>query len=104
MVRGPWTHNTLVQLAVIGHCTTQQVVNVFHFEATGAEEALYTDDSLAQAGSLALAQDFNTNRMSDWLDLHTQDYVVDLLRAQVLERPANVGHRLSAVEEGPTRR
>jgi hypothetical protein len=61
VAHGAWSHNTIFSLALVGTSSSQSIVNVLHFEATTAQEALYGGDAGAQADGLVLAADWVTN-------------------------------------------
>jgi hypothetical protein len=96
IVHGNWTKNTLFQLAILGRCQGQAIVNVFHYEVTGVQEALLLSDAQAVTRAAAMADDFRLNCLTAWRNAHTSDYSVLALRSQVLERPGNYEHRLIA--------
>lgn len=101
MPHGAWTHSTLGQLVLHGTCGGQDVVNVLHFEATGAEEATYATDADASAGFDALAADWVANLLTAFRAIMPGNYVLPRVSSQVLERPANVNHRLTTVDRFP---
>lgn len=94
MVHGPWTPNTLIQLSLIGGCQGQTIANVHHFEVTGAVEATLLSDTLAQSAAMAVGNDWRSNLQTPWLACHTNDYTLQRIQVQVLERPTQVNHRL----------
>ena len=97
---GPWPGTgSLAQLSLIGVCQGQAVVNVFHFTAPAATEAAFASDADRITWATALAADFRTNVRASWLAAHTLDYFLNVIRAQVLEVPGQVEHRLSAVDD-----
>jgi hypothetical protein len=69
-------------------------VNVHHFEASAGTEATLLTDTLAQTYAANLGNDWRTNLQATWLAAHPNDYYLDTIRVQVLERPGNVNHRL----------
>lgn len=99
MVHGNWTKNTIFKLGLIGRCQGQAIISNHYFEATGAKEALLIDDTVAQAAGDTLAADWRTNLRAAWLACHTNDYFLDRIDAQVVERPGNFEHRLLATSD-----
>lgn len=94
MVHGVWGPNTLTQLTLVGRCQGNAVVNVHHFEASAGTEATLLSDTLAQTYAANLGNDWRTNLQTTWLACHPNDYYLDSIRVQVLERPGNLNHRL----------
>lgn len=100
ITHGPWPYtSTIAQLSLIGLCQSQTIVNVFHFDAPTATEAAFASDSDRIAWATALAADWRTNVRAGWLAAHTLDYSLTVIRAQVLEVPGQLEHRLSAVDD-----
>lgn len=99
MPHGNWTHNTIFKLGLIGRCQGQAVIANHYFEATEVKEALLLNDGIAQAAGATLASDWLTNLLSAWRACHTNDYFLDRVDAQVVERPANFEHRLLATSD-----
>jgi hypothetical protein len=94
----PWPRKTICQLSIIGTAHSVQVVNVFHFEAAQTLEATLTSDQVAQVAAGDLADAWLTNLKTPWLACHTNSYNLQMVRAQVLERPGTFRHRLTPVE------
>lgn len=90
----PWAHRSVCQLSIIGVVYGQQVVNTHHFEAAQVLETSFANDGLAQAAGTALAQAWITAHKTRYLALFQGDYAMQMVRAQVLERPNNWRHRL----------
>jgi len=99
MAHGPWAHRSIAQLSLIGSAEGQKIVNVYHFEATVAGEALMVSDTVAQTRANTLASDWLAACKVQWLQNHPVGYSLDQVVAQVLERPGNVDHRLVATIE-----
>lgn len=99
MVHGAWAQRTVFQLSLIGSSNGQSIVNVHHFQATPANEALLLNDGLAQTSAQALVNDWQANLQTLWLACHLATYSLVRRRVQVLERPANVSHRLVAIDD-----
>jgi hypothetical protein len=98
MVHAAWSHNTIFSMALVGVSQSQSIVNVLHFEATAAQEALYLSDAGAQADGLVLAADWVTNCLATWRLMHPNYYTLSKLSVQVLERPGLVNHKLVATD------
>ncbi len=98
MVHANWGHNTLIQLTLLGRCQLQQIVNVHHFEASAVEEATLLADSTANASAGSLADDWIANLKTLWLACHTNDYTLEKVTTQVLERPGLFEHKLTQQE------
>jgi hypothetical protein len=96
MVHAAWAQRTIAQLSLLGSAEGQQIVNVYHFQATVAGEALMISDSVAQTMATTLATDWLTACKVQWLQNHPAGYSLNQVTAQVLERPGNVDHRLVA--------
>jgi hypothetical protein len=94
----PWTHRTLFQMTLIATCDLAQIVNTHHFEASQVEETSFSTDQLAIDSGGALADDWVTNMKTSWLATHTSDYVLQVVKVQVVERPANFRHKLTPIE------
>jgi hypothetical protein len=102
MVHAAWSHNTMVELVLIGRLHGQQIVNVHAFEASAAEEATFLSDSLADASAIALRNDWVTNMQALWLAGISNEYALVTIGSQVVERPATVSHRLGRQDRLPT--
>jgi hypothetical protein len=98
----PWTHNTVCSLTLIGVASTSQIVNVFHFEASGVKEATFIDDNERVDWANDLADDFVTNMKAPWLTVHSSDYTLQMVRTQVLEVEGAFRHKLTAIERAQT--
>jgi hypothetical protein len=98
MVRGPWAGRSIVQLSLVGLCQGQQIVNVLHFEKEAVADALLLTDAAHQADGTALANDWLTNLLASWRPIHTPDYTLQKVVAQVLEVNGQIDHRLVATE------
>lgn len=94
MVHGPWTHNTICELVLIGSVAGQQVINVHAFEAAAAEEATFTSDTLADNSAQTLRDDWITNLITTYKAVHGTLYSLVTVGSQIVERPSNVSHRL----------
>jgi hypothetical protein len=98
MVHSAWTHRTLARITMNGRFSGNAIVNVFHFEATTVSEATFTTDAAAQAALLALLADFTTTQTTTFLAIHSPGYTLQGLTGQILERPSNVSHALTAAD------
>lgn len=98
MAHGPWTHNTLIQLNIIGTTFGQQLVNVHCFEASAVQEATYTSDADRVVDAGLLADDWIANGKTTYLNCKTPEYTLNRVVAQVLEVKNQTSHRLSSVE------
>jgi len=98
MAHGAWTKNDLAALVLHGRGAAQDMVTVFHFEATGAQQLLNTSDAAAQSWADALIDDWRTNHMSAWLAIIPAPYTLPRVTAQVLERNGQTNHKLSLTE------
>lgn len=98
MVHGAWGFKTICQLSIIGTAFGVQVVNVHHFEASADDEADFTNDQVAQAAGLTLLNGWVTGVKDEYLGCVSTDYTMVSLRAQILERPGLVEHRLTPSE------
>jgi hypothetical protein len=98
MAHGPWSHKTLMAMVLRGRCNAQDIVNVFHFEASAVEDATFVTDELARASAAAMITDWRTNLMPAWLACATADYTLPIVSVQVLERNGLVNHKLSPSE------
>lgn len=101
MAVGPWTHNTVGQITILGTYATNRIANVFNFEASEVEEGLMLNDELATEWISELLTDFRTTLETLWLACLPSGYAIESYRGQVVERPGNVAHRLGAVEISP---
>jgi hypothetical protein len=102
MAHAAWAKRTIARLSIIGQCQSQKVVAVHHFQATTAREASMTDDAAAVTWAQTIATAWLANCKASYLAAHTQDFTLLNVQSQVLERPANVDHRLTAVDNTPT--
>lgn len=98
----PWTHRTINEMTIIGTALGSQIVNTHHFEASAVEEGTYTSDAVALAGSTTLADFWISNLKSVWLTCHPADYVITMVKCQVVERPGTFRHRLTPIERPQT--
>jgi len=98
MAHNPWGYRTVCQLSVIGQAFGVQIVNVFHFEASGDDEADFINDQAAQAAGATLAQGWITARKASYLACVSTDYAMVMVRSQILERPGQFEHRLTPIE------
>lgn len=102
MVHGPWTHNTMAELVLLGRIAGQQVVNVHAFEASAVEEALFvTLDTSANASAIVLRDDWVTNLKAQYLAVMASNYVLETVGVQIVERPGLVSHRLGRQDVTP---
>ena len=90
----PWTHRSLCQISIIGTVYGQQIVNVHHFEAAQTLETTLVSDTIAMQQQAVLGQAWITAHKTRWLALFTADYSLQVVRAQILERPNLWRHRL----------
>lgn len=102
MVHADWSHNTIFQLVLHGKHNTNDNVNVFNFEATAAREALMTTDALAVTEAGTIVDDWIANLQTAWLAAISLNYTLPRLTCQVVERPGEYEHRLTAVERFPS--
>lgn len=98
MVHPAWPKRTIFQLGLYGRCQAQAIVNIHHFEASATEEATFVVDDVAQASGQALVDDWVANLKTAWLACHTQDYTLERVTGQVIERPGQINHKLAAHE------
>lgn len=94
----PWAFKTVTQLTLIGVCDTSQIVNVFHFMADPTYDNTLTSDGLAATAAAGLAADWITTTKPVWLACHASDYTLQLVKAQVIERPGQFRRKLSTTE------
>jgi hypothetical protein len=102
MPHGPWTHEAICQISITGSALGSQIVNTMHFEASGAADAAMTDDALAISWGATLVDHWITNLKTTWLAAHPPDYVMSMIRAQVLERKGYRNRKLTATERPQT--
>lgn len=98
MAHAAWSKRTICQLSIIGTAFGQQFVNVHHFEASGIDEATFSNDQAAQAAGQALATAWIGGQKDEYLGCVSTDYTMVMVRAQILERPNLREHRLTPVE------
>lgn len=98
MPHGNWPKRSICQLAIMGTAFGQRIVNVHHFEADGALEATFLNDTLAYDACEDLVDQWIANQKSLYLACLTSDYSMVMVRGQVLERPSTFEHRLTPVE------
>jgi hypothetical protein len=94
----PWQQPTVAQLTLIGVADTSQIVNTHFFLCTGVQEAILTSDAAAITWSNTVATAWVTSAKSAWMNCHGSDYTLQLVKAQVIERPGNWRHKLTPVE------
>lgn len=100
MVHGNWPKLTIMQLVLRGRSAIgTDMVNVFHFEASGVQDAGPMSDATAQAWAEAQLDDWRANLMASFLDCLPSYYTLPTLKAQVLERGGQFEHALTAVEK-----
>ena len=95
---GPWLHNSIVRLAIVGQALGQAVVNVFHFEMAAAAEPAGGNDEAMQDAVFDLLTHFANNIMTPWRAFHPGDYSVIGLTGQCLERPNLRNHKLVPID------
>lgn len=94
----PWPKNTIAMLTLVGLVDTVQIVNVHHFEASQVRETGFVSDTEAMNWSGELADHWVTNLKTAYLAMHTNDYVLQVVKAQVVERPDVFRHKLTPTE------
>ena len=94
MVHGPWGHNTICELVLIGKVNNQEIINVHAFEASAAEEATFVNDGVADTSAQGLRDDWIANLLVSYRAIHGTGYSLVTVGSQIVERPATVSHRL----------
>jgi hypothetical protein len=101
MAHASWAGRTIIQLTLLGSTAAGQVVNVHHFQVGTSREATLASDQLAIDAGQELLTDWETDFLDEWRNCHTGDYGLGMMRAQVVERPGNINHRLTPYEKVP---
>lgn len=99
MAHGPWAGRTIAEMTLLASAQGQQIVNVFHFQASTTQEALHTSDIVARTMAQAMGASWWTTMASTWRALFGSFYVLNMIRTQVVERPGLVNHRLTPTEQ-----
>jgi hypothetical protein len=94
----PWPYNTVFSLTTVATALGSAVVNVWNFEASEALESSLVNDEVAQGESGDLVDEWLATMKAPWLATHPNDYVINLVTCQVVERPGNFRHRLTPSE------
>jgi len=90
-----------MQLVLRGRVAGQDVVNVHHFEATAAQELLLTSDTDAQAWADAVKAGWLSAHQTRFRACHPNDWLLNEVVAQVLERPSLLEHKLTETTSTP---
>lgn len=99
MPHGPWAKNTIFQLTIQATALGQRIVNVHHFEATGVMEATLIGDVLKLTACQQLIDAWQAAAYTQWRACHNAQYVVNMLRCQVVEVRNQVSRKLVPIEE-----
>jgi len=99
MPHGAWAHNTIYQLSILATQQGQRIVNVHHFEATALADGAATLDVAKLALCQTLIDAWQAAAYTQWKALHIAGYVVNTLRAQVVQVRGQVDKMLVPVEE-----
>jgi hypothetical protein len=96
MVHAAWGLATIFRMSLLARCESQNIVNVFHIEATPTHEVTLDTDAKATASGANLAADWNTSLKTAFLAQLPTDYSLQVVRVQVVERPNQVDRVLLA--------
>lgn len=97
----PAGKGSILELSLLGSAFGQRMVTVHHFEANTAKESSFgtTGDVGRQVWAQAVIDAWQSGPRAAWLAILPSAYVVQTVRAQVVQVPGAIDRRLSAVEE-----
>jgi len=93
-----WTKNTIWQFTLLAECLAQDIVNAWHFEASGAYELTFGNDQARIDAGDNLITSFLANAMTEWRACHPAEYVVNTVKCQAIEVKNQWRHKLTPVE------
>jgi hypothetical protein len=94
----PWSHRSLCQLTIVAASDMSMIVNTHHFEASTAQETAMINDQTAVDWSAEVVDYWIAQCKTSWLACHSTDYIMSMVKCQVLERPNQFRHKLTSVE------
>ena len=101
-LHGPWEKNTIYELTVLATALGQRIVNVHHFEATAVGDVTPAGDASRLTLCQTLIDSWQAAALTTWRACHNAQYVINTVKAQVVQVKTHIDRVLVPVEETMT--